>query len=174
MDAGGDRILGLLVRCRFDSGELNMFTGHGEVEWEGVTYLGAAGQMLQIGETQETSGGEMPGLTLTLSGLDPEVVALAELEEFQRRRVTVLLALFGPEGQIETADVLWDGLADTLDSDDGPEAATATLACEERAMDLGRKRPFYYLPEDQQRRFPGDRLFDLVQAIQNREDIWGK
>ncbi|MBL3571515.1 hypothetical protein BV509_17820 [Rhodovulum sulfidophilum] len=174
MDASGDRILGLLVQCRFDSGELNMFTGHGTVAWEGATYLGAAGQMLRIGEAQETSGGEMPGLTLTLSGLDPEVVALAELEEFQRRRVTLRLALFDPEGRIEAADVLWDGLADTLDSDDGPDTATATLACEERAMDLGRKRPFYYLPEDQQRRFPGDRFFDLVQAIQNREDTWGR
>ncbi|MBL3570432.1 hypothetical protein [Rhodovulum visakhapatnamense] len=50
MDASGDRILGLLVQCRFDSGESNMFTGHGSVAWEGVTYLGAAGQMLRIGE----------------------------------------------------------------------------------------------------------------------------
>ncbi|WP_414898435.1 hypothetical protein [Rhodovulum sp. YEN HP10] len=173
MDTSGDRILGLLVRCRFDSGEVNMFTGYGEVEWEGVTYLGA-GQMLSIGEAQATSGEGIPGLSITLSGLDPEVVARAELEEFQRRRVTVFLALFDETGQIETADVLFDGVADTMESDDGPDTATTTLTLEPRSMALGRKFPCYYLPEDQEQRFPGDKGFGLVQAIQNREDTWGR
>ncbi|MCE8433613.1 hypothetical protein LZ186_19470, partial [Rhodovulum sulfidophilum] len=116
----------------------------------------------------------IPGLSITLSGLDPEVVALAELEEFQRRRVTVFLALFDETGQIETADVLFDGVADTMESDDGPDTATTTLALEPRSMALGRKFPFYYLPEDQENRFPGDQGFGLVQAIQNREDTWGR
>ncbi|BAQ69175.1 hypothetical protein NHU_02020 [Rhodovulum sulfidophilum] len=173
MDASGDRMLGLLVRCRFDTGDLAMFTGHGTVDWEGVTYLGA-GQMLSVGEAQATSGEGIPGLSITLSGLDPEVVALAELEEFQRRRVTVFLALFDETGQIETADVLFDGVADTMESDDGPDTATTTLALEPRSMALGRKFPFYYLPEDQEKRFPGDQGFGLVQAIQNREDTWGR
>ncbi|MCE8421145.1 hypothetical protein LZ190_21180, partial [Rhodovulum sulfidophilum] len=115
-----------------------------------------------------------PGLSITLSGLDPEVVALAELEEFQRRRVTVFLALFDEAGQIETADVLFDGVADTMESDDGPDTATTTLALEPRSMALGRKFPCYYLPEDQEKRFPGDQGFGLVQAIQNREDTWGR
>ncbi|MBL3611471.1 hypothetical protein, partial [Rhodovulum sulfidophilum] len=70
-----------------------------------------------------------------------EVVALAELEEFQRRRVTVFLALFDETGQIETADVLFDGVADTMESDDGPDTATTTLALEPRSMALGRKFP---------------------------------
>ncbi|RBO54070.1 hypothetical protein DSD19_06310 [Rhodovulum sp. BSW8] len=173
MDASGDRTLGLLVRCRFDTGDVAMFTGYGSVTWDGVTYVGA-GQALSIGEASVTSEDDIPGMSITLSGLDPEVIALAELEEFQRRRVTVLLGLFDGEGQIETADVLWEGIADTMESDDSPDAATTTLGMEPRSMELGRKYPFYYLPEDQQRRFPGDRFFDLVQAIQNREDTWGR
>ncbi|MBL3577701.1 hypothetical protein [Rhodovulum visakhapatnamense] len=173
MEVGGDRTLGLLVRCRFDSGDVAMVTGIGRVTWDGVTYVGA-GQALSIGEAGATSEDDIPGLSITLSGLDPEVIARAELEEFQRRRVTVLLGLFDGEGQIETADVLWEGIADTMESDDSPDAATTTLSMEPRSMELGRKYPFYYLPEDQQRRFPGDRFFDLVQAIQNREDTWGR
>ncbi|MCE8417816.1 hypothetical protein LZ190_03725 [Rhodovulum sulfidophilum] len=42
------------------------------------------------------------------------------------------------------------------------------LACDERAMDPGRKRSFYSQLENQQHRFPGDRVFDLVQALRNR------
>ncbi|SIO36373.1 hypothetical protein SAMN05444722_1682 [Rhodovulum sp. ES.010] len=173
MDASGDLRVGLLVRCRFDSGDLAMFTGTGTVEWDGVTYIGTGARPLSVGESESTSQEGNPGLGITLAGLDPEILALAELEPIQRRRVTVLLGLFDAEGQIVDADVVFDGLADDLDSTDDPEAAETTLACEQRALDLARPRPFYYLPEDQQKRFPGDRFFDLVQAIQNREDTWG-
>ncbi|WP_420029866.1 DUF6950 family protein [Rhodovulum sulfidophilum] len=40
-------------------------------------------------------------------------------------------------------------------------------------MDPGRKRSFYSQLENQQHRFPGDRVFELVPALRNREDIWG-
>ncbi|MBL3587720.1 hypothetical protein JMM61_20625, partial [Rhodovulum sulfidophilum] len=125
----------------------------------------------KVAENARAIEAALTGFTAPLASV---VVALAELEEFQRRRVTVFLALFEETGQIETADVLFDGVADTMESDDGPDTATTTLALEPRSMALGRKFPCYYLPEDQEKRFPGDKGFGLVQAIQNREDTWGR
>ena len=173
MDASGDLMLGLLVLGDFPSGPFAMFTGPGAVTHDGIEYLGA-GAFLSIGAASSSAGSEKGGLTIALSGASAEVIALAETEEFQRRRVTVRLALFDNSGAIIDADIFFDGLADTIDTDDDPEAPTVTLSCEQRALDLGRARPFRYTPEDQKSRFPGDSFFDLVQAIQTQEPIWGR
>ncbi|WP_300009669.1 hypothetical protein [uncultured Roseobacter sp.] len=173
MDVSGDRRIGLLVRGQFDSGDFAAFTGLGTVEWQGVTYSGVD-DAIEIGETSGSTADGKAGLSITLSGVNPEVIALAELEEFQRRRVTVYLATFDDEGVITDGDVYFDGLADDLESDDNPDNPVLTLHCEQRALDLSRPRPFKYLPEDQKRRFPGDTIFDQVQIIQNQEDTWGR
>lgn len=173
MDTTGDLSLALLVLGKFPSGDFAMFTGVGEVELEGVTYLGA-GEFLTIGESAASAGNDKSGLTIALSGASEEVIAIAETEEFQRRRVTVRLGLFDGTGTLADSDIFFDGLADTLETDDDPNNPTVVLACEQRSLDLGRPRPFRYTPEDQKSRHPGDTFFDLVQAIQNREPVWGK
>lgn len=165
--------IGLLVRGRFDSGDFAVFTGIGDVIHQGVTYRGI-GQLLSIGQSTASVESGKSSLSLTLSGVDPEVIALAELEEFQRRRVTVYLATFDDDGEITGTEVFFDGLADDMESSDDPSNPVLTLHCEQRAMDLARPRPFKYLPEDQKRRHPGDTFFDLVAAIQNRDDVWGR
>ena len=169
----GDQRLGLLVRGQFDTGDFAIWTGQGAVTWAGVTYLGG-GNLLQVGDSAASAGDEPSGLTVGLSGIDPETIAIAEAEQFQRRPVEILLGSFDAAGQITAADTFFYGLADDMDSDDSPDAPRVTLSCESRALDLGRPRPFKYLPEDQQQRFPGDTFFDLVQAIQNRESTWGR
>jgi hypothetical protein len=138
-----------------------------------VTYLGG-GPFLRIGESGASAGEEKPGLTLTLAGADPEVIALAELEPVQRRRVTIYLAQFDAEGGVARTGVFFDGLADTIETNDDPENPTAVLSCESRALDLQRPRPFKLLPEDQRARAPGDTFFDLVAQIQNRDEEWGQ
>jgi hypothetical protein len=169
----GDRNLALLVRGRFDSGDFAIWTGMGPVIWQGVTYL-SGGNLLQVGEAGASAGGEAAGLSITLSGIDPETIAIAEAEQFQRRPVEVLLAVLDNAGQIIGTDGFFTGLADDMDSDDNPERPRVTLTCEPRSLDLSRPRPFKYLPEDQKQRFAGDTFFDMVQPLQNREDTWGR
>lgn len=164
--------LGMLVLGRFDSGDFAAFTGLGEVTWGGVTYAGL-GDVLSISQSAASIESGKSGLSISLTGISPEVLVLAEAEEFQRRRVTIYLAVFDDEGIITSADVFFDGLADDLESNDDPESPVVTMYCEQRALDLARPRPFKYLPEDQKKRFPGDTFFDLVAAIQNRENTWG-
>jgi hypothetical protein len=173
MDASGNQILGLMVLGNFPSGPFAMFTGPGTVDYDGNTYVGA-GNLLTIGEASSSSGDDKGGLTIELSGASDEVISIAETEEFQRSRVTVRLALFNPDGTLADSDVFFDGLADSVDTDDDPSGPSVTLSCEQRALDLGRARPFRYTPEDQKSRHDGDTFFDLVQTIQTREPTWGK
>jgi len=171
--AVGDQMLGLMVLGDFPSGVFAMFTGPGELVFEGNTYLGA-GNLLTIGAASSSAGDEKGGLTISLSGASAEIISLAENEDFQRHRITVRLALFDQDGSIAGSDIFFDGLADGLDTDDDPENPMVTLSCEQRALDLGRPRPFRYSPEDQKSRFAGDTFFDLVAVIQTREPSWGK
>lgn len=164
--------IGLLVKCAFDSGTFAVFSGIGNIDFDGVTYRGI-GQILSIGQTTASIESGKSGLSITLSGIDPEVIAIAELEEFQRRRVTVYIATLDGEGQLISTTVFFDGLADDMETNDDPTGPVLTLYCEQRALDLARPRPFKYLPEDQKKRHPGDTFFDLVAAIQNRDDVWG-
>lgn len=164
--------IGLLVHGRFDSGDFAVFSGLGDVVHEGITYRGV-GQLLSIGQSTSSVESGASGMSLTLSGIDAQVITLAELEEFQRRSVTIYLAVFDDEGVIESVTVFFDGLADDMESSDDPENPVLTLYCEQVEMDLARPRPFKYLPEEQKKRHPGDTFFDMVGPIQNREDLWG-
>ena len=172
MDLTGHKNLGLLVHGKFDSGELNLFSGQGTVTFGGRDYIGV-GQLMSVSEVGSGTGGEKQGISITLSGIDPAIIYISEIEEFQRRKVDIRLACFDDEGQIIEADILFSGLADLIRSDDSPKKPEITLHCEQKALDLSRPRPFKYLPQDQKNRHPGDTFFDLVQDIQNRDDTWG-
>jgi hypothetical protein len=173
MDLTGDRNLGLLFRGAFDTGVLALHTGIGDLQYGGELYRGA-GQVIGIGSASSSVQDGKSGLTVTLSGVSDEIIAYAEVEEFQRRRITIYLAEFDSAGALIDAEIFFDGLADDIQSNDDPAKPVVTLACEQRAFDLRRPRPFKYLPEDQKRRFPGDTFFDLVAAIQNRDEVWGR
>lgn len=164
--------IGLLLRGQFDSGDFAVFTGMGDVVWDGVTYQGI-GSLLSIGNVQSSVANGKAGMTVTLSGIDLSVITIAETEDFQRRRVTIYLADFDDEGVIQSADVFFAGLADDMESSDDPSNPVLTLTLEQRAFDLSRPRPFKYLPQDQERRFPGDLFFNQVAVIQNMDDVWG-
>jgi hypothetical protein len=84
--AVGDQMLGLMVLGDFPSGALAMFTGPGELVFEGNTYLGA-GRLLTIGAASSSAGDEKGGLTISLSGASAEIISLAENEDFQRHRI---------------------------------------------------------------------------------------
>ena len=57
-----------LVQCAFDSGNLNLWSGIGDLTVDSVDYVGA-GSLLSIGEIAETSELSANGITVTLAGV---------------------------------------------------------------------------------------------------------
>jgi hypothetical protein len=114
------------------------------------------------------------GTKATLSGIPSDLVALAMAEPYQGRVVRVYLALLDAAGAIiSDPDPLFTGRADVMDiTDDGP-TATINLSVESRLIDMQRARARRYEHEDQQIDHPGDKFFEYVTQIQDKQIKWG-
>ena len=69
--------------------------------------------------------------------------------------------------------LLQQGKLDIGIIEDNGETCTIAVTYEGRLIDLERPRESRYTHEDQQRFFPGDKGFDQVEALQDRELTWG-
>ncbi|WP_172332604.1 hypothetical protein [Mangrovicoccus sp. HB161399] len=163
----GSRI-GYLFRGFFDGAPLDLWTGHGDLTYGGVTYVGS-GELLEISGSASTTGNRLAGLTVSLAGMDPETISIAENEPFQRRRVLISLIWADAEWNVAGSEVFFDGIADNISNNNDPSNPVITMSLEPRALDLQRVRPFRYLPQDQRTRYANDAFFDMVQSLQTQE-----
>jgi hypothetical protein len=163
----------LLVEAIFDSGPLRLWTGLGDLTWNGVTWTGA-GQLLGIEPVEETAAIQANGTRITLTGIPSSLVALALAEPYQGRIVRVYLALLDDNfAVIADPDALFTGRADVMSIEDGAETCAITMSVESRLIDLQRARARRYEHEDQQIDYPGDLGFAFVTQIQDKPFRWG-
>jgi hypothetical protein len=158
------------IDLEFDSGTLRFWTGVGDKTINGQTYIGA-GAFLGISDIEETAEIAAAGMTLTLSGIPSELLSLALTEPYQNRRCLIYFGIAGSEASMA---ILFTGTMDRMDIEEGPETSTISLAVENRLLDLERIRVRRFTNSDQQSRFPGDRGFEFVETIQDREIFWGR
>ena len=76
--------LALLAQMDFDSGILYMWTGLGDLVWDGKTFIGG-GNVIGVSPTEETQDMQAKTLEFTLSGVPEEQIALALLEKTRNR-----------------------------------------------------------------------------------------
>src|SRR5690348_15578258 len=82
-----------LVEANFTSGPLNVWSGKGDLTWNGITWTGV-GQFGAVSTVEEGSTVEARGVTLTMSGIDVTLLT-GIMTEFQvGLAATVWLALF--------------------------------------------------------------------------------
>lgn len=164
----------LLVKLAFDSGDLNLWTGYGDLSWGGDTYTGA-GDLLGMEAIEETAEVRSTGVALQLSGVPSSLISLALNEDYQGRPATLWLGAFDASGAIISDPYqLFKGAMDVMEPVDEGDTARFTLMVESRLIDLRKPRPRRYTAEDQKITFPDDKGFDQVTAIQNVEIVWGR
>lgn len=163
-----------LVQVTCVSGDVLMWSGLGDLVWQGRTYLGAGnlGGISAIGETTETSA---KGLTLTLSGVPSDLVATALSETRQGLPAKVWLGCLTATGvMVDDPILLFGGLTDVPMVEDGAETCSVSITAESRLIDLERPRVRRYTPEDQHIDYPGDKGFDYVSGLQSKEFKFGR
>lgn len=160
------------VEMDFPSGLLRVNGSPADFQILGNTYLGIGG-LGAISATEESAELRAYGLTLSLSGIPRDMVAVALGQAYQGRRVTVWEVLFHTETWAVLADpvVVFRGRMDTMDVRMG-EMATIIVKAENRLADWERPRIRRYTDEDQQQAHPGDRGFRFVSATAEKEIIW--
>ena len=173
LEAGELRLV-LLFEGEFATGWVRLWTGVGEVAWNGETWLGA-GSLLGIGPIEETQQVVANGTTVSLSGVPLELVALAIDEARQGKPGRVWLGLLTEQREIIADPVrAFTGRLDVPEVADAGDSCTVTISYENRLIDLGVARNWRYTHESQQVLSPGDRGFEFVTTIQDREITWGR
>lgn len=163
-----------LVQCAFDSGNLNLWSGIGDLTVDSVDYVGA-GSLLSIGEIAETSELSANGITVTLSGVTSPLLSKARDEDYQGRELKVLLgAMDAANGVISDPVVVFSGFMDTMVINDGGETATIQVTVENRLIEFERTRVRRYTAEDQKIDYPADKGLEFVAEMAEKEIIWGR
>lgn len=147
-----------------------LWTGIGQIEIDGITYTGA-GNLLAISDISETSDISAQGVTLSLSGIPSNLLALALTVPYTGRLCKIK---FGLMASPIVTTTLFIGYMDQMNIVDGADTANITLMVESKLIDLDRPRTQRYTSENQKARFAGDLAFDFVSDLQDKPLSWGR
>ena len=162
------------VKAEFDTSTIRLWTGIDDLSIGGATYTGA-GSLLDISDVEETQELKSSGLSITLSGMDATVLDYALTENYQNRPITLFLGyLSGSTNETVGTLTLFKGRMISMTVNDTPDGANITLDCENRLVDLNRPSNFRYTKDSQEFLHTGDKGFDRVASLQDKEIIWGQ
>ena len=165
----------VLIKLAFESGDLNLWTGLGDLAWNGDIYAGT-GTLLALSPLQETQSLTAAGLTGTLSGIPSELISIALNENYMGRPVTVWLGAMTETGQLVSDPVrVFGGLIDVMAVEDSGETGTIQVTAENRLVRLEQPNLRRYTPEDQAIDYPGDLGLSFVAPLNDgRQIVWGR
>jgi len=136
-----------------------------------VNFLGK-GNMGSVSPISESHGLQARGVELSLSGI-PAAHISAAFENAQRRAGKVWVAFLDSNYTLVSNPVLaFSGLIDNSAITIG-ETATVTIFLESRLITWERIKIQRYTNETQQQRFSGDKFFEFVNQMVEKELIWG-
>ena len=167
----------LLVKMEFSSGDLNVWSGYGDIAFGGDTYTGVGdlGSVSPITETQEVAA---TGASFGMSGIPASMIATALAEDYQERPARMWLGALDltidPPPLVADPYQIFAGRMDVMTIAEDAETATISVSVENRLIDLEVAKQRRYTAEDQKNEFPGDTGLDQVTALQDAEITWGK
>lgn len=156
------------------TGDLRLWTGIGTVSWNGYTWTGA-GDLGSVRSIRQTKDLRAEGIELQLSGIGQDNIAFLLTEMRSGRDVQVWLGFEHPTTRAILADPMsvYKGYLDTGQLEDGRTFASVIVRAEGILAGLERAVVRRYTHEDQQIDYPGDRGFEYVAAIQDKEVLFG-
>lgn len=163
----------VLVELEFTSGTVRCCNAGYTFKYGGYDWIGL-GQLGGISAISEGEILEMKGLNLTLTGVEPEYIAIALGSEYQGREATIWLAPLDHNYQILNDPVIiFKGRMDTMSVSIGKKA-TVQVAVESKLVDWERPRVLRYNDADQQSLYPGDKGFEFIAEMSEKDIIWGR
>jgi hypothetical protein len=136
--------------------------------WKGLGALGS------IGTIAEDSTLTAQGITIGLSGIDPDLLGDCMAEVQQGLPVNIYLVFFNADGTIIDGIMCYSGRMDQPSFDEGVDKCTITIACENRLSDLQRASQRRYTYQDQAQRYPADKGLRYIAQSQDWNGGWGQ
>jgi len=164
----------LLFEANLDSGDLNFWTGVGDLVWNSTTYSGS-GDAIRLQPAEETQDLRATGAQCIIAGISSAILAAVLAEPFQQRPCRIRMGALDrsndPPSVIVDPLLMFDGRLDQMNWTDEGDTATIVVTAESRLIDLENPRERRLTPEDQKQLYPGDTSLDRVPALQNREIV---
>lgn len=162
------------VDLDFSSGAVRAWNGSGSITFDGKTFTGV-NNLGQIDPVQESVDLRANNVRVGLGGIPSAMIALALADHYQGRPGIIYFGLLNSSGAvIADPDQVFSGRIDTMEINEGPDGATIWISIESLMIDLGRSPERRYTDGDQQAEFPGDKFFEFVTSIQDKEIVWGQ
>ena len=163
------------VDLDFDSGNVRLWGGIGDLTLEGNDFTGA-GNLLTISDISDETDLKTTGVTLSLSGMDTTVLNLALTENYVNRPIKLYLVfLAGGSNELAGSLVTFSGRMQSMTIGDDPDnGIVITLSAENRLIDLQRPCNLRYTNSSQQFVQSGDTSFRYVAQMEDLEIVWGK
>lgn len=150
---------------------LYLATGTRRVVYAGNTYLptGTLGGVEEI----DDSTGEFKSLKFMLSGVPPQMLAIALEEDIRNKPVYVRIAVLDAQtNALLDVPLVWSGSLDQMPITQGRTSSNISATGQHRGATFARVKPLRYTDTDQQRLFPGDTSAKYVTSQANHPDIW--
>jgi hypothetical protein len=167
--------MAMLAELVFDTNPLYVWSGLGNLVWDGRTYLGT-GSLGRISQIEETSDVRSNGIQLSLSGIPSALISVALGTQYQGRPCRVRMAFFDASNVLIDDPVqVFSGSLDVMQVVDSGTTCEILVTAENRLIDLERPSEVrYYTDADQQRYSTGDLGCQFVEKLQTKEIVWGR
>lgn len=163
----------IFFEAQFPSGFLRLWSGLGDITWNGSVWTGA-GNLMGIGAIEESADVVATGTTISLSGIPTDLVSLCLSDARQGMPGKVWIGFMTAAMAVIADPILaFAGRLDVPSIMDGAERCEIQITYESRLIDLNRAREWRYTHESQQQFSAGDRGFEYVSALQDKEVRWG-
>lgn len=163
----------LFVQFKFNSGNLNLWTGLGLKTWNGLEFTGT-GDALGVSTLSETQELRASSVSFAMSGIKSSVIALALTSEYQGKPVTMWFAVLDQNGNvIDSPYEVFSGRMDIISFQDNGQTSEFSIKCESSAIDIRKAKERRFTDEDQKINYPSDKGLEYMAKIQDIDVVWG-
>lgn len=162
------------VHFAFDSGDLRLWTGIGEIPAAGVQWIGG-GDVISISPVSENAEVVAEKVDFGVSGISTDIISIALGEHYQGRNCELFLGFFNNENAlIDDIFTIYKGRLDIMEIDISKEKMDIVVRSESRLRDLKIAPITRLTDQDQQNKFPGDKFLEFVPMMQEKRLVWGR
>lgn len=161
----------IAVEILYKTAPVRAHTGFGDIVIDGQTYIGV-GQLGEIGVSPQTSNNGPSTMSLSMSGLDPTLVAGTLNERAQGSKVKVMVCSLDDDMRVTGAAITFSGRVSTQRFAYGKEM-TVEVEVVDRLADWQRKGSLRFDNESHQSIHPGDEFFVYTAQMAEKPIYWG-
>lgn len=162
----------VLFDFELDSGELNFWTERYDIQHNGKTYLALSGLEGGISVRQSLELDDLSG-DIRLSGVQPEILAIALTDDYQNRPARVHIASKTDAGLVSNSELVLSGLVEDIRIQEGPNDPSLEILIRGVFSDIDVDVDIRYSAADQKLIDPDDTFFAFLESAREAEPPFG-